>query len=139
VAPIAGLIVSGHFYRLGSSGIDARRYAPADAELVRQFLREEESRRERLVKIEKRSRAEIEYWTDVLQFCDLLSLYFCCGTQESVAFPQRIAEDGVTIELRVEGGVNVLSPSLFLDEMEFTLQAQTFPGSESITLKWTLR
>jgi len=139
VAPIAGLIVSGHFYRLASSGISVGRYSQADKELVRQFLREEENRRERLEKPARLPSAEIEYWTDVLQFCDLLSLYLCCGAQASVVFPQRIAADGVTLELRVEGGLNVFAQSLFLDETEFTVQALTFPGLQSITLKWTLR
>jgi len=127
VAPIAALIVSGHFRRLGKTGVEARRYSSAETELVREFLREEEARRERLCRLERRAPAEIEYWTDMLQFCDLLSLYLCCGAMENVEFPQRVASEGETIRLRRESGTILLCPALMAGETEFTTRAQVFP------------
>ena len=139
VAPIAALIVSGHFCRLGEGGVEAGRYAPAETKQVRQFLREEEVRRERLSRLETRTPAEIEYWTDVLQFCDLLSLYLCCGSEENVRFPQRVASQGATVELRVQDGTMRLSPALMAAERAFTTPAQIFPGGESVDLQWKVR
>ena len=139
VAPIAALMVSGHFYRLGKFGLNTGHYPPAEAALVQQFVEEEECRREGLAAIETRPLEEIEYWIDVLQFCDLLSLYLCCGSKDCVEFSQRIGGPRETIRLRVKDGVNVLSPSLFAQEMAFSLEAHTFPGGSSITLRWKLR
>ena len=138
VAPIAALMVSGHFYRLAKLGSSVGHYSQEDGELVRQFVEEEERRQAKLRGLETRTPEEIEYWIDVLQFCDLLSLYLCCGSEESVEFPQRIA-GSEKIRLRVDDGVCVMAPSLFAHEAEFTLQARQFPESSSTTLKWTLR
>ena len=138
VAPIAALIVSGHFYRLARSGIAAGRYLQEDEQTIREFIQDEERRRERLTRAEKRTTEEIEYWTDVLQFCDLLSLYLCCGSRQNVEFPQRIAA-GATVTLRVEDVVYVLSPSLFPNQTDFVLQANRFPGLSVVKLTWTLR
>ena len=65
-------------------------YSEDDARSVRDFLTVEEQRQGRLLRLQSRVKAEVQYWTDVLQFCDLLSLYLCCGSEESVEFPQRI-------------------------------------------------
>jgi hypothetical protein len=138
VAPIAGLIVSGHFYRLGKFGASIGHYSGDDG-LVQQFIAGEERRRERLSKLESRSPEEIEYWTDVLQFCDLLSLYLCCGSQESVEFPQRIGEPNEAIVLRAKDGLNVLSPSPLEREAKFRLTAHSFPQGSDAKLSWKVR
>ena len=139
VAPIAGLVVSGHFYRLGKFGASIGHYSRDDVRLVQQFIDGEERRRERLSKLEGRSPGEIEYWTDVLQFCDLLSLYLCCGSQESVEFPREIAPKGEAVVLRVKGGANVLSRSPFGREATFTLAAHSFPQGADASLSWKVR
>lgn len=138
VAPIAGLIVSGHFYRLGKFGIDSGHYSGPDAALVQQFLREEKRRRERLSQLEKRSPDEVEYWTDVLQLCDLLSLYLCCGSQAAVEFPQRIADSLEPARLHIESDTMILSPSLFPRPVQFTVAAHDFPHGEAMRLTWKL-
>ena len=94
------------------------------------------------MQLQSRSEKEVEYWTDVLQFCDLLSLYLCCGSEESVEFPQRIGPKGETIRLQVQDGVNVLSPSPFAREAEFSLEAQSYPAelhASSTKLSWRVR
>lgn len=138
-AAVAGLIVSGHFYRLGQYGIEAKRYSPPEMQLVREFLREEEERRQRLSKQQTRTPAEVEYWTDILQFCDLLSLYLCCGAEDTVEFPQRIAKNGETIHLRAENDTIQLSPALMAHETVFTKRARVFPGGGSVDLRWIVR
>ncbi len=49
VAPIAALIVSGHFCRLGKFGISMGAYSEDDARSVREFLASEEQRQARLM------------------------------------------------------------------------------------------
>ena len=141
VAPIAGLMVSGHFFRLGKFGVSAGAYNEEDTRRINEFLEGEESRRQRLLLHETRSREEVEYWTDVLQFCDLLSLFLCCGSEESVEFPQQITADKRTVNLHVSDGVYALSPSPFAEEVEFSLGGYAFDGAENhlIRLTWRVR
>jgi len=138
VAPVAGLIVSAHFRRIGQFGMGLGTYSQSDEAQVREFIAQEEQRRRRLMRLQERSEKEVEYWTDVLQFCDLLSLYLCCGLQESVEFPQRIAPKGQTITLRVNDGINKLSPPIFASEMVFELEANPYPspGGSPARLSW---
>ena len=130
---------SGHFYRLGKFGAGIGHYSGDDARLVQQFIDGEERRRERLSRLESRSPGEIEYWTDALQFCDLLSLYLCCGSQESAEFPQRIGKAEETSVLRVKDGLNVLSPSPLEREATFALTAHSFPQGAPARLSWKVR
>ncbi len=142
VAPIAGLMVSGHFRRIGQFGMSMGTYSDDDTGQVREFMAQEEQREQRLLRLQGRSEKEVEYWTDVLQFCDLLSLYLCCGSQESVEFPQRIGPKGETIRLQARDGANVLSPSPLVREVEFSLEAQCFPAelhALSANLSWRIR
>jgi Protein of unknown function (DUF3891) len=142
VASIAGLMVSGHFRRIGQFGMNTGTYSEEDTQRVREFLAREEERERKLLRLQGRGVKEVQYWIDVLQFCDLLSLYLCCGSEESVEFPQRIAPKGETIRLRVKEGVNVLSPSPFAREAKFSLEAQLYPVEDEISsakLNWCVR
>jgi hypothetical protein len=142
VAPIAGLIVSEHFRRIGEFGVSLSTYSDSDTQQVREFLAHEEQRQSRLRRLQGRSEKEVAYWTDVLQFCDLLSLYLCCGSEENVEFPQRIGPKGETIRLQRENGVNVLSPSPLAREAEVSLEAQSYPAdlhASSTKLGWRVR
>ena len=139
VAPIAALIVSGHFCRLGRFGIGMAAYSEDDARSVREFLASEEQRQCHLLRLQDRSEGEVQHWTDVLQFCDLLSLYLCCGSQESVEFPQPIGPKGETIRLQVQDAAFALSPALFAKEVDLSVQARLYPagtGGSSITIRW---
>ena len=142
VAPIAGLIVSGHFRRIGQFGMTLGTYSKSETQQVRDFIAHEEQRERRLMQLQNRSEKEVDYWTDVLQFCDLLSLYLCCGSQENVEFPQRIGPKGETIRLQVQDGIIVLFPSPFAREIEFSLHAQRYPSERqdaATKLTWKMR
>src|ERR1019366_1228448 len=142
VAPIAALIVSGHFCRLGKFGISLGTYLAQDTEQVREFLASEEQRQCRWLRLQTRGDSEVQYWTDVLQFCDLLSLYLCCGSKESVEFPQRIGPKGETVRLQVQDTAFVLSSALFAKEVELAVEARPYPaetGVQSITIRWRVR
>jgi hypothetical protein len=139
IAPIAALIVSGHFYRLAKLGLSAGHYSTEDTGMVTEFLAKEEKRQERLSRLERRGAAEIGYWTDVLRFCDLLSLYLCAGSEAAVEFPERIGPDGEIIRLQKDGEAYVFSPTLLAGESDFEVPAHTFPGHSKTTLRWKLR
>ncbi len=142
VASIAALIVSGHFVRLGKFGMEMGVYSGDDSRSVHEFLASEGQRQERLLHLQNRSEGEVQYWTDVLQFCDLLSLYLCCGSEESVEFPQRIGPRRQTIRLQLKDRMFVLSPSPFAKEVEFSVRAHPYPADAEvtyITLGWILR
>jgi len=141
VAPIAGLIVSGHFRRLGQFGVSLGTYSEDDSQQVSEFIAQEDLRWQRLMRQQGRSEKEVGYWTDVLQFCDLLSLYLCCGAQQSVEFPQRLGPTGETIRLQVQNAVHVFSPSPFVREAEFSLEAQPYPAEATglrARLSWSI-
>src|SRR5207244_2235622 len=52
------------------------------------FRRQEESRRAGLMKRAQLDAANLERWTDALGFCDLLSLYMCCGITSTSRIPR---------------------------------------------------
>ena len=123
VGPIAGLLVSGHFVRLARVHIEAR----GENSQVRKFLVDELARQERLIPKQNYSQEELSVLTDVLQFCDLLSLYLCCGSQDAIEFPQRF--DGHSIRLYREGGMCCLEPPLFAGGISLGVFARNFPGA----------
>ena len=78
----------------------------------------------------------------MLQFCDLLSLYLCCGSKESVEFPQPIGPKGETVRLQLQDTAFVLSPALFAKEVELAVEALPYPadtGVPPITIRWRVR
>jgi hypothetical protein len=96
---------------------------------VRSFLLHESARQDRLLPQQNHTREELAVLTDVLQFCDLLSLYLCCGAPEAVEFPQRF--DGTSIRLYREGGMCRLEPSLFSKGMSLGIPARQFPNDDA--------
>ena len=86
LAPIAGAIVSRHFWRLGRNRLEWAIDGADDRKLLLDFLENEQARQQRL--LDGYSREEFEFFTDVLQFCDVLSLYLCCGATQDVEFRQ---------------------------------------------------
>jgi hypothetical protein len=85
VSPAGGYIVSRHFYRLGQNMLASS--GKEDRDKLESFLGDEERRQKKLVILQPLGRQDLELFTDLLQFCDLLSLYICCGARENVIFP----------------------------------------------------
>ena len=85
-AAIAGMMVSKHFCRLAQHRVAQNTDAGDDMRLLLGFLTAESQRQREL--LPGCGRHDVERLTDVLQFCDVLSLYLCCGAAEDVAFPQ---------------------------------------------------
>lgn len=138
IAPIAGLIVSGHFFRLAEMGMQRKHYSPEEEELVRVFLERERLRHERLMRQQSRTEQEVSYWTDVLRFCDLLSLYLCCGARDAVEFPEQVGPHQETIRLAPKKEAREFSPAIFDRQTEFVVTAYQFPEMTATNLRFTL-
>jgi len=124
-APIGGVMVSQHFCRLAANRLQSRIDNPQDTHRLKQFLRGEAKRQEHLLEHGPRPPAEVRVLTDVLQFCDLLSLYLCCGARDAIEFPQNFA--GRTIRLRREREMHRLEPSIFGGGVSLGVTARHYP------------
>jgi len=131
--PMAGAIVSRHFWRIGSTRIAQGKDGPREIEMLHRFLAEEQARQKKLV---SGSWSQMEAFTDVLQFCDVLSLYLCCGASENVSFPQQFR--GASPKLwRVWEGVAAdcavcrFAPSPVSQSMDLAIPARRFPDGRA--------
>ena len=119
---IGGILVSEHFCRIAQARPTS---APAAGDhLLKQFLSEETARQTRLIQQQNRSEQEIQALVDVLQFCDLLSLYVCCGSRANIEFPQRF--HGKQVRLQREGELCRLEPNIFGGGMSLAVPARKF-------------
>ena len=139
VGPAGGVIVSRHFCRLAQSRLHSCRDTREDMERLRSFFQYEEGRQQRLLPLDSRTSPELDLLTDVLQFCDLLSLYLCCGASENVQFPQQF--HGQVIRLEREGGLARLQPQLFSSGCSLGVTARGYPcdgAMEVVTLPFLI-
>lgn len=116
VCPEGGVMVSRHFCFLGEVRLKQQMDAAPEAQLVRDFLARESERQQRLMKQAAISREQSEDLLKVLQFCDVLSLYLCCGADEEVEFPHQFGGDPV--RLKRTGDLYALTPSPFQRDPE---------------------
>jgi len=127
-----GYMVSQHFTWLGEFRLSRDQDPPPVRDALQQFLTAERARQRDL-----RSAANHPQWDSflpLLQFCDILSLYLCCGTRQSVEFPQQFACGKV--RARYDADVCVLDPSPFQSQASLTFRARPYPATSdsSITL-----
>lgn len=128
VAAIAGVIVSRHFCRLADFRLNSRKDPADDTRLLLGFLTAEDQRRRAL--LPACSGYDPDLLTDVLQFCDVLSLYLCCGAEENVAFPQRFAGRELRLErlrTRDQAAICRFSPSVLDGTTELAVSARRWP------------
>ena len=121
--PAGGYIVSRHFARIAEHG--AAKYPEADRHKVARFLEHETARQKQLAAKQEYRHEELEQLTDVLQFCDLLSLYVCSGARDNAEFPQYF---GVKTRLTVETEGYRLEPPLIESGAEFRVAALRHPA-----------
>lgn len=89
VSPAGGYIVSRHFWRLAGHRVKfAHDESTQDRQKLESFLKAEEKRQKRLAGRQSLTMDKLELLTDLLQFCDLFSLYICSGATENVVFPE---------------------------------------------------
>ena len=128
---VGGLLVGTHFRRLGEFRLQSALDSAPDRMLVEKFLLEESKRESRLMAAQPRGPEEIRGLVDALQFCDLLSLYLCCGSREEVEFPQMF--DGQMIRARYDDGLYRTIPSIFLNGASLGVTARKYDSSDSAT------
>lgn len=124
---IGGILVSQHFSRLAENRLGMRADSPADIDKLKSFLSREAARQGRLAAQVGRHVEQVQLLVDVLQFCDLLSLYLCCGAREDVVFPQRF--QGHAIVLRRDGDMCRTEPGVFGRGASLGVSGRRHPAS----------
>jgi len=130
IAPIAGAMVSEHFSRLARNRLEWRIDGAEDRKLLLDLLEHEQARQQRL--LGGYSQEEFEFLTDVLQFCDVLSLYLCCGAVQDVEFSQRFGAKPIRLRreaARDQAAVCRFEPTPFTgDGVDLAVLARRFPA-----------
>jgi hypothetical protein len=130
VGPAGGCIVSRHFQRLAEHRMASAEDSERDHKKLQQFVDHETQRQKKLAGKQQRKAEELELLTDLLQFCDLLSLYICCGARENVEFPEYF---GAQMRLTVEDGRYKLDPPLVEPGAEFRFAALRYPVTKEVS------
>ncbi len=126
-------MVSAHFSRIGRTRIQMEVDTPEDVRHLEGFVQEEEEWQAKHEAEIGLSQEKLFEYVDLLQFCDLLSLYLCCGTTQPSEFPQEFG--GEKVRIRYEDGVYCTSPSVFGDSLQrFYLPVRVYPSSEAEAL-----
>lgn len=123
--PAGGAIVSEHFCRLTRTRLQSHPDSPQERGRLHDFLARQRDFQAELQVRHDRLADEITGLTDVLQFCDLLSLYLCCGADEPVTFPQTFG--GQPISISCENGMYKLEPSILGPGASLGVTARRFP------------
>jgi hypothetical protein len=128
---IGGLMVSGHFRRLAEHRLNSVEDSPEDTARIRAFVENEARQDAERLRRQSRSQREVEHLVDLLQFCDLLSLYLCCGSRAQVQFSLSIGSRSIV--LRRDGELCLLDPSPFREEISLGVPARRDPVSAAET------
>lgn len=136
ISPLAAILISRHFERLS-----------AGDPLHQEFAASAKEHREILEKRLGYSDQDLNQWAGALGFCDLLSLYFCCGSRVSVIFPlyhpaQIETKSAPEITLSWQGDQSVFSCPIAKSGSHFSVEATLYRGTglgcEPVLLEWSL-
>ena len=119
-----GYMVSRHFWRLAMHWLKMSNGVEADCSRMQSFVDDESRRQRTLAQEQDRRMEELEALTDLLQFCDLFSLYICSGALANAEFPEYF---GMKARLTVEGGDYRLEPALAESGPPFKIAALRHP------------
>ena len=119
-----GYIVSRHFCRLAEQRVNQTAEKTPDRGQLARFVESESRRHDQLAGRQERDQAELESLTDLLQFCDLLSLYVCSGAEDQAEFPEYF---GMKVRLRVENHAYGLDPPIIQSGAKFAVAALRHP------------
>jgi len=144
ICAAGGIIVSRHFCALGGFRLrNSDSLSEDDRQLIANFTRSEGERQQRLLATCSCSAAELDGWLEVLQFCDLLSLYLCSGAQQAAEFPQKLTERPVRIHYDCAQSLYRLNPSPFQGDsapraVSLAVTARSYPPAGGKTEVATL-
>lgn len=124
-SPAGAYMVSRHFWRLAEHRLASSDDSQHDRARLQEFVTFESGRQNKLTAEQSRTQDELERLADVLQFCDLMSLYLCCGSCDAVEFPQFF---GVKLRMRTENDGYRLDPALIPSGTVFHVAALRHPA-----------
>jgi uncharacterized protein DUF3891 len=124
-SPAGGYIVSRHFWRLAEHRLNHSEDNQKDRSRLQEFVTFESVRQKKLAGKQSRTERELETLADVLQFCDLVSLYLCCGARQNVEFPEYF---DVKVKLHVEPDIYRLEPAVLERGTIFGVAALRHPA-----------
>lgn len=127
VSKAGGYMVSRHFWRLAEHRVVRGDDKPADLKKLQSFLNSESARQKKLMTGQTRTLDDLERLTDLLQFCDLLSLFICSGAQERGQLPECF---GVKAKIVAQGTEYRLDPALVESEAQFSVAALRYPQTK---------
>ena len=134
---LGGLLVSAHFARLTTPYLEGGKGTPEKRAQVQQFLHRERARVDRLLPQAGLRSGEIENLIQVLQFCDLASLYWCANPEEPVEFPQVL--NGRRVQFFCEGGAFRIVPKLLTHALALEIPCVRFvngrPEGETVRVR----
>ena len=125
-----GYIVSRHFERIAR--VNASKILEGDRQIAESFLQNEAARQAQLAARQEHTPKELEALTDVLQFCDLLSLYVCCGARQNVEFPEYF---GIKARLTAKTDSYSLDPIVIEPGTELVVAALRHPATKEASGK----
>lgn len=125
-----GYMVSRHFERIAKA--HSSKASESVPPAIESFLQNEAARQAKLAAKQEHTPEELEALTDVLQFCDLLSLYVCCGARQNVEFPEYF---GIKARLIVEAESYRLDPILIEPGTAFVVAALRHPATKEASGK----
>ncbi|HET9836924.1 MAG TPA: DUF3891 family protein [Candidatus Angelobacter sp.] len=125
--PAGGYIVSRHFCRLAGHRVNHGVDKNSEGDQLACFMTSESHRQKQLAGRQARSTAELESLTDVLQFCDLLSLYVCSGATDDAEFPEYF---GTKARLTVANDTYKLDPAIIEPGSRFAVAALRHPATK---------
>ena len=120
-----GYIVSRHFVAIAK----ARASHFKEQNRLVNFLRDEDKRQDRLAKKAGKEKEALERLVEALQFCDLLSLYLCCGSKAPVEFPQKVGGRPIQLEHKSDGHLQ-LDPNPLVGPQIFRVTAIRHPKGQ---------
>lgn len=126
VSAAGGYIVSRHFTAIAKA--QAAKFT--EQERLVHFLRDEEKRQDRLAKKSGKEKDALDRLVEALQFCDLLSLYLCCGSRAGVEFPQKAGGRAITLERKPNGHLQ-LDPNPLVGPQIFRVTAIRHPKGQA--------
>ena len=125
-SPVGGAIVSEHFCRLTRTRLQSHSDEVQERGRLHHFLARQRDFQAELQLRHNHPAEEIAVLTDVLQFCDLMSLYLCCGAAQPVTFPQTFGAKRICISRR--DGIYQLQPSILGKGASLGFTARRFPN-----------
>lgn len=128
VSAAGGYIVSRHFWRLAQERVSSVREAnQQDRRSLDMFVKGESRRQKKLAGGQSLTIEKLEELAHLLQFCDLLSLYICCGSSETVVFPEYF---GVRMQVSNQENSYTCEPPVLKSGTKLAFAALRFPATK---------